>query len=67
MRRVISNDSFFKYTPRKPFISSPIKFFKYCEINNIELSENSKKMAFIIYFDKNTELLYKTYLFDRTK
>ena len=66
MRRVISYDSFFKYTPKKPFINSYVKFLKYCEINNIQLSENSKKMALIIYFDKNTEL-YKTYSFNRTK
>lgn len=67
MRRVISYDSFFKYKPEKPFINSYTKFLKYCQKNNIQLSENSKKMALIIYFDKNTEKMSKTYLLNRTK
>ena len=33
--------------------SSYTKFLKYCQKNNIQLSENSKKMALIIYFNKN--------------
>ncbi len=48
MKKSYSCDSFFKYIPRRPLISSFPKFLKYAKKNNINLNNKSKKNAFLI-------------------
>ena len=48
MKKSYSCDSFFKYIPSRPFISSFPKFLKYAKENNINLNNKSKKIAFLI-------------------
>ena len=51
MKKSISNESFFRYKPQKPFISSYLKFINYTERYNINSNEKSKKYAFLIFLN----------------
>jgi len=51
MKRTISYDSFFVYTPERPLISSYGKFLHYCSKNEILLTRGVRKQAMIIYLD----------------
>jgi hypothetical protein len=59
MKRTISYDSFFVYTPERPLISSYGKFIRYCSKNNILLTKNNRKQAIIMYLDNVRPLLFK--------
>lgn len=48
MKKSYSCDSFFRYIPKKPLISSFPKFLKYAKEYNINLNNKSKKIAFFI-------------------
>ena len=48
MKKSCSCDSFFRYIPKKPLISSFPRFLKYAKEHNINLNNKSKKIAFFI-------------------
>lgn len=59
MKRAISCNSFFKYTPLKPLICSYGRFLSYCSKNNILLTKNIRKHAMIMYLDNVRPLSFK--------
>ena len=46
MKKSKSYQSFFKYTPKYPLITSYKRFLDYAQYNNIVLSQKSKKMLY---------------------
>ena len=60
MKKSYSCDSFFKYIPKRPLISSFPKFLKYAKENNINLNNKSKKIAFFILLNSlKRHFIYK--------
>lgn len=60
MKKSYSCDSFFKYIPNKPLISSFSKFIRYTKENGIKLNNNSKKNAFFIFLNSlKTPFIHK--------
>ena len=57
MKRANSHNSFFKYNPLKPLISSYGRFLSYCSNNNILLTKKIRKQAMLMYFDNIRPLL----------
>jgi hypothetical protein len=51
MRRAISYNSFFVYSPKRPLISSYSKFIYYYNNNGILVTKYVKKQAMVIYLD----------------
>ena len=51
LNRSVSHDSFFKYKPFKPLISSYGKFLHYCSYNNITLNIRSRTLALYMWWN----------------
>lgn len=51
LKKSVSNDSFFKYNPSKPFVTSYGKFLQYCKYNNIIISKEIKKYALCMWWN----------------
>lgn len=66
MKKSKSCQSFFKYTPKYPLITSYKRFLDYAKYNNIVLSKKSKKNALMIYLNSKTyiptNIRYKNFL-----
>ena len=58
MKRAMSCNSFFRYVPSKPLVSSYGRFLSYCSKNNILLTKNIRKQAMIMYLDNVRPLLF---------
>ena len=57
MERAISHNSFFKYIPLKPLITSYGRFLSYYNNNNILLTKKIRKQAMLMYFNNVRPLL----------
>ena len=66
MKKSKSYQSFFKYTPKYPLITSYKRFLDYAQYNNIVLSQKSKKNALLIYLNSKkyipNNIKYKNFL-----
>ena len=51
LNRSVSYDSFFRYVPLKPLISSYGKFIQYCNYNNIIINRNIRKYALCMWWN----------------
>lgn len=51
LNRSVSFDSFFKYNPSRPLISSYGRFLQYCNVNNITITRSVRKVALCIWWN----------------